>query len=679
MCDLETSMDRGRMACPTLVRFLRRRGESQTTPHPMIHKITGHLPTLALLALTSACGSSSGSNSAPPSTSTELTIQSISIANGSSWQVNRPIEIVFDRPINMGTVHSGSIHILDSLGVAAGGTFFQPQDAAGQVQTDRLLFQPTCPIQPGGVDAGFTPGGTAYRLSILGANQGGFAILPLIGDPLAETIAIDFSTPNSTDPAVLFFDPQSGPPQVRLRGVAGVAASDFDATYVEVAVIAGGRAYFEYSGQVGNAVLAPHDLFLMGGGLPRNHYSVPANQVGFIFHFDQPVSPEPESLDRVKIEYLDLTWKPVPGRIELLSNCSQSLAGAQVRFKPLGLLPAGTPVRLRLAAGFQDLSGHGTTQTTLALATAPTTPATVGKGIPIDSFSEPFGLAGTTPGSLEDTEVTFGVAKAIWGAGKIAPVFGTNGQSRARSKWIPLGLGRVTAGGTNPTTGFLFEGTDANGVIETVGDDVESSSAFSAPMPLLGLEPRAVTIPLAELASLGEIYLAQPSLLQGYSIRFSHPVQGTFPPMGVMIQRATTSGSSVRLELSNACMSLGLGDCVPLDLTQTYSGPTGVSVILQPRFFQVVTRVIPDRMPADARITILFDATMADSNGDPDPAAALSANGAWSTDISNLPGGAWDFVRFEVFFELDVSGDGWGLFDPLPDLRYLNFGFDQRP
>jgi hypothetical protein len=294
----------------------------------------------------------------------------------------------------------------------------------------------------------------------------------------------------------------------------------------------------------------------------------------------------------------------------------------------------------------------------------------------VDGILENFALSGDAPGSLEDTEATFPVPNAVWDGGIVYPVFGTNGQSKTRSKWIPLGLGHLNPGGPETTPDFIFGGTDSNGAIPVVGGLVDPIADVSAPIPLLGLEPQAITIPLAELMTLGEVYLAQPALLQGFRVQISPTGQSGIGPKATIVS-TSLQGNGLRIQLGEGC-GYGIGDCVPLDLTLTYPGPTGLTAVIEPRFFEVATRFVPDMLPPDSRITILFDATMADAAGQPDPTAALSTISGWHADMGDLSGTGWDFVRFEIFFEMDVSGDGWGLFDPLPSLRWLSFGFDQR-
>jgi hypothetical protein len=641
----------------------------------MIHRPLHFIFSAAILLLASACGTSSGSSN--PGTSNQLTVQSISVGNGNTWEVNRSIEITFDRPIDFASVNSSSIHIRDSNGLQAGGMYSQPLDATASVQTHKLVFQPTCPLQVDGSDAGFTPGGTAYRLSILGTDQGGSAIRPLDGIYLAETTTVDFFTPASTAPSIMFYDSLAGPPQVKVRETGGVSSDDPYATHVEVAATPSGLAYFHYNSLAGLGILTASDIALLGDGLPRNHYSIQENQVGFVFVFDQAVNPDPVNLNRIQVQYLNGTWKSLIGKTELISNCAGNGNGSLVRFSPFGLLPPGSSLRLQVKAGFQDLTGQPTIVQAFPLATANTTFSTTGSSVGVDEFVETFSLSGDAPGSIEDTEVTFNVPKAVWGGNQLSPVWGTHGQSRARSKWIPLGLGRLNPGGPNLNPSFIFSGTQRDGTIPIVGGIVDPDPMLSAPIPLVSLETQAITIPLSELVSLDEVYMAQPSLLQGYAVALNLPGESG-APFALRILRAIPSGNNVRITLANSC-EFGLGDCVPLDLNLSFPNPNGVTATLRPRSLSMATRFIADLIPPDARITILFDATVADASGNPDPTAAVSGTLGWFGDIEDLSGGPWDFVRFEIFFEMDVSGDGWGPFDPLPHMRWLSFGFDQRP
>ncbi|MCA9002603.1 MAG: hypothetical protein KDB61_11815, partial [Planctomycetes bacterium] len=348
-----------------------------------------------------------------------------------------------------------------------------------------------------------------------------------------------------------------------------------------------------------------------------------------------------------------------------------------VRFIPLGILPVGTPLRMRVGAGLQDLTGESSPFQGAPAATVNTTFNATGSSASLDAFRETFGVGGDAPNSWEDTQAIFSVARASWGAGQLSAAWGTNGQSRARSKWIPLGLGRIQSGGASTTPSFHFPGVGADGVLPVAGGFIDRIGATSAPIPLLSLGAQAITVPLAELNTLGEPYMAQPALLRGCRVELSPP-GGAGTGALATVKEARMQGSDVLIQFNTGC-EYGLADCVPMDLTLTYTGHAGVTATIQEQAFEAATRFTSDMVPADARITILFDATRADATGEPDPAAAYSQSSGWTTDITALSGTAWDFVRFEVFFEMDVSGDGWGPFDPLPHLRWIGFQFDERP
>ena len=109
-----------------------------------------------------------------------------------------------------------------------------------------------------------------------------------------------------------------------------------------------------------------------------------------------------------------------------------------------------------------------------------------------------------------------------------------------------------------------------------------------------------------------------------------------------------------------------LGPCVAWDLGALFSVAGGAGVDVRPRSFDVYSSVFRDRLNPDHRVSIRFDATFADADGHPDELAAFSASAGWTPHVGLLSGTPWDFVRFEVEFDIDVSGDGW---DPLERLR----------
>jgi hypothetical protein len=73
------------------------------------------------LGITAGC-SSSGSGSSS-SSSNDLAITSISVVSGTTWKLNRPIDVGFDKDIDFGTVNLNTFQVVDQTGVSASGTF----------------------------------------------------------------------------------------------------------------------------------------------------------------------------------------------------------------------------------------------------------------------------------------------------------------------------------------------------------------------------------------------------------------------------------------------------------------------------------------------------------------------------------------------------------------------------
>ena len=73
------------------------------------------------------------------------------LADGAVWETNRPIEISFDAAVDLGTATAETVQIHSLLtGAFAVGTFSLKNGSRDRT----LVFQPRCPIDPGGTDAG---------------------------------------------------------------------------------------------------------------------------------------------------------------------------------------------------------------------------------------------------------------------------------------------------------------------------------------------------------------------------------------------------------------------------------------------------------------------------------------------------------------------------------------------
>ncbi|MDF1837954.1 MAG: hypothetical protein P1V35_08800, partial [Planctomycetota bacterium] len=386
------------------------------------------------LGITAGC-SSSGSGGSSSGSSNDLTITSISVVGGSTWKINRPIDVAFDMDIDFNTVNLNTFQVVDQTGVSASGVFLQPLDVQGNVLTNVIRFQPTCPTEDDFSDAGFKID-TGYRLVVAGVNDtpGGVTVESTGGDSLGLGAFVDFVTPNSTLPETLFLDTVPGPPSVRVRGVGSVPVTSLDATYLEVGGDAANPIYFGTNG-------------LGAFEIPLNMYSDRDSQIAIMLYLNQPVLANSANINsnQIAFEYESApgTWTEIPTDVVLAQNCV--LSGSILRVTPLGLIPQGSAVRVAMRQGFVDLTGDPTPQDNTNFAVMASQTVLDG-GLPgeaADELLEEFILGGTTTGSLEDTETPLGSPRAVWGDdGKLEASFafgGTGGPGGTFDYHVPAG------------------------------------------------------------------------------------------------------------------------------------------------------------------------------------------------------------------------------------------------
>ncbi len=406
--------------------------------------------TIALaLGLTTGCSGSGASGG----TESDLYITSISMEPNANWHINRPIDVRFSQNIDFGTVNFNTFRIVDATGVSASGSFSQPLDEYGNAILDLIRFQPTCPVEDDFADAGLAIG-TTYRLEISSTydSPGGSTVMSLGGSHLSVGTALDFSTPNSTLPAVLFLDAVPGPPKALIRGVGGVPTDDPNATYLEVGGDDNNRHYFDSNGL---------DTF----EVPLNLYSDPDSRVELVLYLNQAVLANSSNIssDLISFEFEEAAgnWTTIPTAVELEKNCV--LSGAILRVTPLGLLPQGSNLRVVLRQGFVDLTGDMTTQDNTNFAPMLSTVIVDGNGQPTgaaDEVLEEFILSGGLSESLEDVSTPFGSPRANWGTdGRLEASFAFGGSGGPNGNFDY----HVPAGQTvsiNTTTATIVGGPD---------------------------------------------------------------------------------------------------------------------------------------------------------------------------------------------------------------------------
>ncbi|RMH04459.1 MAG: hypothetical protein D6702_03115, partial [Planctomycetota bacterium] len=276
------------------------------------------LTAAVLLAAGLAAGCGGGSNTVGPAGTGAFLALATDVAEGAVWELNRPIRIEFNHPLDPSSISFGSVRIEGTSGAAAGrpvtGSFEIEAGSGGRI----LVFQPTCPTGENYDDGGLLPGGHRYRLSLPTASHFGATVLrDLAGRPLARGLERTFRTPLGTEP--LFLDPRPGP--------AEVVAIDW-----------------------------PRGL---------NLYTDP--EPFLTIHFDQPIDGRASNLgpDRIRVRYSEqpasIGGDPVflhdlPGRAVLAENCTGE--GAAVRFEFSGLLPEDRWLQVVLGNDFRDIAGQ---------------------------------------------------------------------------------------------------------------------------------------------------------------------------------------------------------------------------------------------------------------------------------------------------------------------------------
>ncbi|MEZ6005252.1 MAG: hypothetical protein R3F33_13800 [Planctomycetota bacterium] len=361
----------------------------------------------------------------------------ISVVEGAVWRINRPIDITFDRAVDFSTVNMNTVQLVSTVGVSATGVFLQPLDNSGNVRTNVVRFQPNCPTEDDFSDSGLAVN-ASYQLRLPGTEGSGNVITlrSMNNEPLAQGHVVNFTTPDSNLPAVLFLDTVPGPPAVRVRGLAGIGAAETEATYLEVGGDTNNRVYFSQGG-------------LGTYSVPLNLYSDVSTQVAVMLFLNQPVLADSANVspDRVRLEYFDdntTSWVVVPTAVSLADNCVES--GSIVRLEPLGILPQGANLRVNLRQGFVDLTGDPTPQDNNSFAMMEVDLADDGSNNPVDTADEvleEFLLSGSAEGSLEDTSTPLGSPRAMWANnGKLTASFnfgGSGGPNGDFDYYVPAG------------------------------------------------------------------------------------------------------------------------------------------------------------------------------------------------------------------------------------------------
>ena len=254
----------------------------------------------------------------------DFSVQTVTVENNDTWQLNRPIVFIFNHPIDPASVTFGSV-ILKPVSSEVLGYPVTGQFEVGGEDDRSLTFVPACPTNETNDNGGFIPGGYEYQLIIptLQNGLGETVLRDQEGRPLSVGLTRVFFTPVLEEP--LFIDTVVGPPK-----------------FIEA---------------VPSKNIVP---WTSPEGL--NLFTYPDSD--FVVVFDQPIDTSASNLNTDRLYILfsetDGTTFPVTNKISgewlVIDNCS--IVGPSVRFRASGPLPPDRAFQLVMTTSFEDLSGE---------------------------------------------------------------------------------------------------------------------------------------------------------------------------------------------------------------------------------------------------------------------------------------------------------------------------------
>jgi hypothetical protein len=133
-----------------------------------------------------------------------------SILEGMDWQLNRPIRIEFNHPVDPTSINFGSIQIRalepSSVTSPVTGTFELEDGSGGRV----VIFRPACPTNNDNSNGAFQPGSVGYELFLPTQSSSPTVLRDTSGHSLELGLRRTFQTPPPSQPQ--FLDRVAGPP-----------------------------------------------------------------------------------------------------------------------------------------------------------------------------------------------------------------------------------------------------------------------------------------------------------------------------------------------------------------------------------------------------------------------------------------------------------------------------------
>ena len=360
------------------------------------------------------------------------------ILEGMSWQLNRPVRIEFNHPVDPTSINFGSIQIRalnpGSVTTPVTGTFELEDGSGGRV----VLFRPACPTNNDNSNGAFLPGGFSYELFLPTQSSSPTVLRDTSGHSLELGLSRTFVTPQPSQPQ--FLDRVGGPP-------------------------------------IATAVNFPPGL---------NLFTDPNPVVAI--RFNQAVDGRDTNLNTANLQLLYSDGEigsagantfsaanQLPGTLVLVENCGDN--GALVEFRITGIMPVNRNLSLRVGAAFTDLTGQANTAT-LVIGThaAPSLgdlyndPTWTESDFAADEFRDEFDTT-----AFIDQDIPLEVPAAQIGTGFIAAGFDYPGNFVSEDNDFTLSFGANGLILTDSQTTF----TDSNNRQHTVQNGVLNVNDFT--------------------------------------------------------------------------------------------------------------------------------------------------------------------------------------------------------
>ena len=255
----------------------------------------------------------------------------------------------------------------------------------------------------------------------------------------------------------------------------------------------------------------------------------------------------------------------------------------------------------------------------------------------------------------------------------MVPTFGP--LSRARSDWIALGEGgfdvnsplyqqvQFDFGGVDPLNGGLVD-VDANGFVDPQAAVLTWPNQSPAPTGYTFTQSAAAIVGGAD-----QIYLDNPTLLRHFLLELREA--------GSMTNFLRFDVVSASYDSGTQMLTMNLdANGPPLESFAVGGGGT-IDVQLQKAFFRISTNGVADFLPPEANVSIAFEATVASPLGGPETGAITVPLTSDIADLNFANNEDLRFIRFEVLFDISVTGQSTGLSpnSPIPVVEHLRMPF----